>query len=114
METNCNNDPNKTQVDWTKVKTTVNKDDCRIFIESIEFQQKVLDYISSEEINKMFNSTIFKDNPECKSAMIHGMVIASMLTCHCKQFCIVEKDIKIEPINDILPKTPNPEIVFEK
>lgn len=40
----------------------------KILIDSTEFQQKVLDYISSCEIDKMINTTVFKDNQECKQA----------------------------------------------
>lgn len=59
-------------------------EDYKLYIEVNEFQQKVLDYIASEDIDKMINATIFADNPECKRAIIHGMVIASMLTSKCK------------------------------
>lgn len=62
----------------------------KILIDSTELQQKVLDYISSCEIDKMINTTVFKDNQECKQAIIHGMVIASMLTSRCKQIKINE------------------------
>lgn len=57
----------------------------KILIDATEFQQKVLDYISSCEIDKMIDATVFKDNQECKQAIIHGMIIASMLTNRCKQ-----------------------------
>lgn len=87
----CNGDPNKVQVDWTKVKTTENKERFRVLIDSKELQQKVLDYISSEDIDKMIRSTIFDGKPECKSAIIHGMCIASMLASYCEPFCIIEK-----------------------
>ena len=91
MNTNSSNDPNKTQVDWTKLKTTTNKESYRVLIDSKELQQKVLDYIESEEIDKMIRSTIFDGKPECRSAIIHGMCIASMLTSYCEPFCIIEK-----------------------
>lgn len=57
--------------------------DFKMLIDSTEFQQKVLDYISSCEIDKMIDTTVFKDNQECKQAIIHGMIIASMLTSRC-------------------------------
>lgn len=60
----------------------------KVFIDSTELQQKVLDYIASEEFNKMVDSTVFTDNNQCKMAIIHGMAIASMLTCRCEPFCI--------------------------
>lgn len=60
------------------------ENDYRIVIDIKEFQQKVLDYISSDEIDKMISNTVFADKPECKSVVIHGMVIASMLTSCCE------------------------------
>lgn len=39
----------------------------KILIDSTEFQRKVLDYISSCEIDKMIDTTVFKDNQECKA-----------------------------------------------
>lgn len=72
----------------------VKKENYRILINENEFQQKVLDYINSGEIDEMINSTVFKDKPECKSAIIHGMSIASMLTHSCEPYCIIENDKK--------------------
>lgn len=63
-------------------------DNYKVLIDSTELQQKVLDYIASEEFNKMVDSTVFRDDNQCKLAIIHGMVIASMLTCRCEQFYI--------------------------
>lgn len=63
----------------------------RMFIDPTEFNQKVLDYISSDELDKMVDSTVFKDKPECKNAIIHGMIIASMLTCRCKSIYVKEE-----------------------
>lgn len=63
-------------------------DNYKILIDSTELQQKVLDYIASEEFNKMVDSTIFIDDNQCKLAIIHGMAIASMLTCRCKPLYI--------------------------
>lgn len=54
-------------------------------IDSKEFQEKILEFITSEELDKVFNHTVFVDIPECKQAMIHGMCIASMLICKCEQ-----------------------------
>lgn len=65
----------------------------KILIDSTEFQRKVLDYISSCEIDKMIDATVFKDNQECKQAIIHGMVIASMLTSRCKQIEIYINEV---------------------
>lgn len=75
------------------------EDNCRIVVDVKEFQQKVLDYISSGEIDKMINSTVFAGKPECKSAIIHGMAIASMLTSCCELMCVKEKEADM-PINN--------------
>lgn len=50
------------------------------FIDIREFQTKILEFISSDEIDKFFNCTTFANIPECKQAMIYGMCIAAMLT----------------------------------
>ena len=60
----------------------------KTLIDSTELQQKVLDYITSDEFSKMVDSTVFKDNNQCRMAIIHGMAIASMLTCRCKPLYI--------------------------
>jgi hypothetical protein len=71
-------------------------DNYKRLIDSTELQQKVLDYIASEEFNKMVDSTVFRDDNQCKLAIIHGMAIASMLTCRCKPLYInfKKEDIK--------------------
>lgn len=63
-------------------------DDYKKLIDSTELQKTVLNFIGSEEFNKMVNCSIFKDNQECKSAIIYGMSIASMLVCDCTPFYI--------------------------
>lgn len=60
--------------------------DDAVFIDSTEFQKKVLEYITSEEFNKMFNNTVFQNDKQYKSAMIHGMAVATMLTVRCHQY----------------------------
>ena len=65
----------------------------KLLIDISEYQQKVLDCISSEEINKFFDSTIFAGIPEssmCKQAMIHGIIIASMMTSQCDHVIVEE------------------------
>lgn len=57
-------------------------------IDTQDFQQKVLDYISSDELDEMINNTVFAGKPECKSAITHGMAIASMLTSTCEPMYI--------------------------
>ena len=63
-------------------------DNYKVLIDSTELQQKILDYTASKEFNKMVDFTVFKDNSQCRMAIIYGMSIASMLTCRCESFCI--------------------------
>lgn len=63
-------------------------DNYKVLIDSTELQQKILDYIASKEFDKMVDFTVFKDNSQCRMAIIYGMSIASMLTCRCESFCI--------------------------
>ena len=63
-------------------------DNYKKLIDSTELQQKILDYIASKEFDKMVDFTVFKDNSQCRMAIIYGMSIASMLTCRCESFCI--------------------------
>ena len=60
------------------------------FIDSTELQQKVLDYITSDEFSKMVDSTVFKDNNQCRMAIIHGMAIASKMdNLGCRVYCVL-------------------------
>ena len=68
------------------------KDNYRLLIDQEDFQRKVLEYMGSEEMNKMIDSTVFKDKPECINAVIHGMAIASMITSRCDLFRILIKE----------------------
>ena len=54
-----------------------------MLIDTEEYHKQILDYITSDKINKAFNSTVFATEPKCKQAMIHGMCIAAMLTSKC-------------------------------
>ena len=74
-------------------------DNYKTLIDPTELQQKVLDYIASEEFNKMVDSTVFRDNNQCKMAIIHGMAIAAMLTCRCEPFYINFKKEEYEDDN---------------
>lgn len=56
-------------------------------IDTEEFQQLILDYINTDKVDKWFTTTVFseKDNAdELRSAMIHGMLVAAMLTTQCR------------------------------
>lgn len=63
-----------------------------VFIKTDEFQKRILHCITSEEINKFFNNTVFNDDVRYKEAMVHGMLIASMMTSYCKPFMVKIKD----------------------
>lgn len=63
----------------------------KLLIDSTEYQQKVLDCICSEQIDKFFGVTYFKNLPEadmCKQAMIYGMAIAAMMASRCDHVVI--------------------------
>lgn len=63
----------------------------KILIEEFELQKKVLNYIYSDEFDKMINNTIFKEDEKCRRAIIYGMVTASMLASQCEHYSIEEK-----------------------
>lgn len=68
-------------------------------IDSRELQRVILDYINSEDFEKMFNSTIFstyEDKEKYKHAVIHGLVFGSMLTTRCKTLSLEVIDKKDE------------------
>lgn len=68
----------------------------KLLVDTSEYQQRVLNCIGSEEIDKFFGSTMFASLPESsmyKQAMIHGMVIASMMTSQCNQVIVGERPI---------------------
>lgn len=69
------------------------EDNCMIVVDTKEFQEKVLDYITSDKINKLLDNIIYASNKECRSAMIYGMTIASMLTslCHLMHVKCIDK-----------------------
>ena len=62
------------------------------FIDPIEFQSMILEYINSDDFDKMFNSTVFADNVDCRQAMIHGMCIASALSSKCNHFIFSKEE----------------------
>ena len=70
--------------------------DKSIFIDNREFQEKVIDCIVSNKIDRYFNNSVFAeltDNQIYKQAMIYGMVTASMMTSMCEQIVKTEKPI---------------------
>lgn len=72
--------------------------ECKILIETKEFQQKILDCVLTDEINRMFESTYFstkENSSDYKAAMIHGMIMASLLTSSCETYVVEGKEEKI-------------------
>lgn len=65
----------------------------KILIEKLELQKKVLNYIYSDDFDKMIDNTIFKEDEKCRGAMIHGMIIAVMLASECEH-CYIEEEGK--------------------
>ena len=63
-----------------------------ILVDVNEIQAKIIDCITSDEINTFYNYTTFADKPECKQAMIHGMCIASLLISQCNQTVLRRKE----------------------
>lgn len=73
----------------------INFSEINILIDQTEFQKIVLDFIASDEFTKIVDSSLFKDTPECKSAIIFGMSIASMLTSKCTNVYAINNEKKI-------------------
>ncbi len=68
----------------------------KVMIDTTEYQQRVLECIGSEEVDKFFRTTMFANLPEssmCKQAMIHGMAIASMMTSQCNPVIVEERPV---------------------
>ena len=72
--------------------------ECMILIDQVDFQKKILDCVTSEEIDKYFYSAQFKNDSQCRQAMIYGMTIASLLVNQCKPKIVIkdEKDSLIK------------------
>lgn len=71
----------------------------RILIDMGEFQSKILEHVCSNEFNKQFESTQFSTYEDAKGyrqAMMHGMVMASIMTSQCEYLCVREKVEKEE------------------
>ena len=75
-----------------------NSNEPMILISQVDFQKKILDCITSEEIDKYFYSAQFKNDSQCRQAMIYGMTIASLLANQCKPEIVIknEKDSPIK------------------
>jgi len=75
-----------------------NSNEPMILISQVDFQKKILDCITSEEIDKYFYSAQFNNDSQCRQAMIYGMTIASLLANQCKPKIVIkgEKDLPIK------------------
>lgn len=71
----------------------------KIFIDKYEFQSKILDLISSEELNKYIDNSVYKDNKDAKGAVTYGMALASMQTCRCQQYLVEKEPEKSEDVS---------------
>ena len=68
----------------------------KLLVDTSEYQKRVLDCIGSEEIDKFFGSTVFAgllESNMCKQAMIHGMIIASMMTSQCNHVVVMKRPV---------------------
>ncbi len=68
----------------------------KVLFDSKELQEKILECVSSDGIDKIFNTTMFIHSPEKqlnKQAMIHGMVMAGMMTSMCEPICIKDRSL---------------------
>lgn len=86
---------------WKYVAWSLRKNNKGVIMEKVmtdttEYQQRVLECIGSEEVDKFFGATMFANLPEssiCKQAMIHGMAIASMMTSQCNPVIVEERPV---------------------
>lgn len=67
-----------------------------MFINTNEYQSKILDIISSNELDKIIDNSVY-DKYEFRMSIIFGMSIASMYTSQCKQYTCDVKDDTITP-----------------
>lgn len=70
------------------------KNEYEIYINKTEFQEKLLEFINSGELDKYFKNTIFNNlecKNDCKAAMLTGMSLASCITSDCELIYIDRK-----------------------
>lgn len=69
-----------------------------IYINLEEFQNFILNYVQSDEINKVFESTMFANDTEkfevCFQAMKHGLIWGSLLANQLPKLIYVEEKTK--------------------
>ena len=64
----------------------------RLVINTVDATQKILDFISSDELDKQFKCTTFSDDVRYKNAMIHGLCLAGMVISTCARTLTVVSD----------------------
>ena len=68
----------------------------KIYIDLDDFQEYILKYIQSEEMNKAFESTIFMNDTTkselCFQAMEHGMIWAALLASQLPKMIHIEEN----------------------
>lgn len=63
-----------------------------VFIDTEEYQKLILNLMHSEEINKMIDATIYKDDERAKAAIRYGMAMASLYTCKCQRYIMLTEE----------------------
>lgn len=66
----------------------------QVCVSITEFQNRILDVITSDEINKFYNSTQISEEygDKYKQAMIYGMTIASMMASQCNIITVASRE----------------------
>lgn len=78
----------------------------KVMIDTTEYQQRVLECIGSEEVDKFFGTTMFMNLPEssmCKQAMIHGKETLDLAPAD-RTDIIQECKYRIEVLSQFAPK----------
>ena len=86
-----------------------------MYIDISEFQSKILNHIYSKEFDKQFESTQFstyEDAKGYKQAMMHGMVMASIMTSQCAHFYV--KKLETEEQGYIIVHQGNEDEYYEE
>ena len=66
------------------------------YVKTNDIHKRVLDCITTGEIDKFFKCTDFSGDNKCRQAMIHGMCIAAMLMSDCDQMLVESEEISYE------------------
>lgn len=62
----------------------------KILISSQELQRTLLEFISSSELNKFIDNSVYKD-AHVKDAIVYGITLAAMQTCMCTPYLISDE-----------------------